>query len=151
MRTPRESAGGNFFREKATFCEDEQLVGQMISVPQLRVTEASRSAKRHMSIKKDRYGDQVSYTTAVVDAESRGEYVSLRCKRFRAVSKFVPFFAGPRPKIPLLVVPRSFFAPKPHESACYAGFSLISTLSKRSRNSDCGASRSLAFAVSKSK
>ena len=31
MRTPRKSAGGNFFREKATFCEDEQLVGQMIN------------------------------------------------------------------------------------------------------------------------
>ena len=65
----------------------------------------------------------MTYTTAVVDAESRGEYVSLRCKRFRAVSKFVPIFAWPKPKIPLLVVPRPFFAPKLHESACYAGYS----------------------------
>ena len=39
-----------FFREKATFCEDERLVGQMIRVPQLRVTDASRSAKRHLRL-----------------------------------------------------------------------------------------------------
>ena len=119
MRTPGESAWGNFFREWATFCEDERLVGQMISVPQLRVTNASRSANRHLRL----FGDHVTYTTAVVDAESRGEYVSLRCKRFCAVSKFVPFFAWPKPKIPLLVVPRSFFAAKPLESAWYAGHS----------------------------
>ena len=50
VRTPKESAWGNFFREKATFCEDERLVGQMISVPQLRVTDASRSAKRHLRL-----------------------------------------------------------------------------------------------------
>ena len=123
VRTPRESAWGNFFREKATFCEDERLVGQMISVRQLTVTDASRSAKRHWRLKKNRCGDHVTYTTEVVAAESRGEYVSLRCKRFLAVSKFVPFFAWPTPKIPLVVVPRFFFAPKPHESACYAGFS----------------------------
>ena len=50
MRTPRESAWGNFFREKATFCEDERLVWQMISVPQLRVIDAYRLAKRHLRI-----------------------------------------------------------------------------------------------------
>ena len=52
VRTPRESAWGNFFREKATFCEDERLVEQMISVRQLTVTDASRSAKRHLRLKK---------------------------------------------------------------------------------------------------
>ena len=31
----------------------------------------------------------------------------------------VSFFARPKPKI---VVPRSFFAPKPHENACYSGY-----------------------------
>ena len=30
MRTPEESTRGNFFRKKATFCEDERLVGQII-------------------------------------------------------------------------------------------------------------------------
>ena len=29
---------------------------------------------------------------------------------------------GPEPKIPLLVVPRYFFAPKLHGNACYAGY-----------------------------
>ena len=33
----------------------------------------------------------------------------------------VPFFARQRPKIPFFVVLRSFFAPKPHGNACYAG------------------------------
>ena len=32
------------------------------------------------------------------------------------------FFAKAKPKIPLLVVPRSFFAPKPHGNACNAGY-----------------------------
>ena len=31
-------------------------------------------------------------------------------------------FARQKPKIPFLVVPRSFFAPKPHGNACYAGW-----------------------------
>ena len=69
--------------------------------------------------------------------------VSLRSKHFRAVSEkrtrnesqrprekwanktvgrtLVPFFARPKPKILFHVVPRSFFAPKPHGNACYAG------------------------------
>ena len=34
----------------------------------------------------------------------------------------VPLLAWPKPKIPFLVVPRSFFAPKPHRNACNAGY-----------------------------
>ena len=33
----------------------------------------------------------------------------------------VPFFARPKPKIPFLVFPRSFFAPKLYGNACYEG------------------------------
>ena len=61
---------------------------------------------------------------------------STRSRRFRAVSEqrtrnegqrprekwpLVPFFARPKPKIPLHVVPRSLFAPKPHGNVCFAG------------------------------
>ena len=37
----------------------------------------------------------------------------------------------PRPKIPVLVVPRSFFAPKPHGNACYAAYTGSLTGSSR--------------------
>ena len=65
MRTPRESAWGNFVREKATFCEDERLVGQMII----------GRPRDIWDLKKSCYSDHVISTAAVVDAESWGEYV----------------------------------------------------------------------------
>ena len=59
-------------------------------------------------------------------------FFSIRARRFRAVSEqpirnetqilaLVPFFARQWPKIPFFVVLQSFFAPKPHGNACYAG------------------------------
>ena len=111
MRTPKESAWGNFFREKATFCEDERLVGQMISVPQLRVTDASRSAERHLRLKekplrwpRDLYcGGRVC---GVLGRVRHRRPPSLRSKKrskfFRAISELAPFFGRPKPKIPFL-------------------------------------------------
>ena len=111
MRTPKESAWGNFFREKATFCEDERLVGQMISVPQLRVTDVSRSAQRHLRLKekplrwpRDLYCDgRVCWVLGRVrHRRPPSRRSKKRRKFFRAISELAPFFGRPKPKIAFL-------------------------------------------------
>ena len=77
MRTPRESACFSGKKQQLLFFEDERLVGQIISAPQLRVTDAFRSAKKHLRFKMNRCGDHVTSTAAVMDAESWGEYVTV--------------------------------------------------------------------------
>ena len=67
------------------------------------------------------------------------------------ILELVPCFAGPKPKIPFLVV-RGLSLLRNHTKrlATQAIAHQVSTLSKRSRNSECGVFRSLAFAVNKS-
>ena len=117
IRTPEESAWGNFFRKKATF-----LWGRAIGRANFYWL-----AKGHL--RKSRYGDHVTSTAAVVDAESWGEYVTvthwgLSSKEQQAFpcgfGARSACFAGPKPKIPFLVVPGLSLLRNRHEKACYA-------------------------------
>ena len=70
--------------------------------------------------------------------------VARSSKRFHVVLELVPCFAGPKPKIPFLVV-RGLSLLRNHMKrlATQAIAHQVSTLRKRSRNSDWGVSRSL--------
>ena len=146
MRTPGESAWGNVFREKATFCEGERLVEQMVSVPQLRVTDASRSAKKtYETLKK------IPTVTAwpllrrscmQSPGESPPSSLAARSsKRPHAVLKLHVSRGQNR---------KSCSSSSPGLSVLRNHTKRLATLSWRSRNSECGVSRSLAFAVNKS-
>ena len=53
-------------------------------------------------------------------------FISLRSKRFRAVSEQRTMNESQRLQKTENPVPRSFFAPKPHGNACYIGYVFIS-------------------------
>ena len=53
--------------------------------------------------------------------DSAKNAASKRAGRKKGRKALVPFFARPKPKIPFLVFPRSFFAPKLYGNACYEG------------------------------
>ena len=119
------------------------MVGQMISVPKLRITDASRSAKRHLRLEENLYDDHVTSTTTVVDAESCGEYVTvahLACVatvsvRFR--SSF-HFSRGQNRKSRSYSFLALSLLRNLKTLTTLAIADQISTLIKRSRNSDCG-------------
>ena len=131
-------------------------MGKMISVPKLRITDTSRSAKRHLRLEENLYGDHVTSNTTVVDAESCAEYVTvahLACVgtvSVRFLSSFHFSRGQNRKSRSYSFLALSLLRNLTKTLATLAIADQISTLIKRSRNSDCGFSRSLAFAVSKS-
>ena len=64
MRTPRESAWGNFSGKKQLFVRTSDWYGKWLLVGQ----------ETFETLKQNRYGDHVTSIAAIVDAESWGEY-----------------------------------------------------------------------------
>ena len=122
MITPRESAWRHFVGEKATFCEDERLVWQMIIG---RPRDIWDFKKESLWWPRDLYcGDRGCGVLGRVRHRSPPSTLAARSsKRFHVALELVPCFAGPKPKIPFLVVPGLSLLRNPHEKACYAGYS----------------------------
>ena len=144
MRTPEESAWGNFFRKKATFCEHERLVGQMIIDRPRDIWERVATVTTWPLLRRS-WMRSPGESTSRSPPSSLAASVSMRFWGSFHVSQGQnrKYRSSSSPGLSLL---------RNHAKrlATQAIAHQISTLSKRSRNSECGVSRSLAFAVNKS-
>ena len=104
---------GLIFFARVTFC----------SIHFVRIVQSLKDPKRLGSCwrQNKRFLPNVACVGSV-SVRFRSKQQEVRESKWKSqILALAPFFARQRPEIPFFDVLRSFFAPKPHGNACYAG------------------------------